>query len=171
MKFTKKLIAGCVVALTLTTTSVAAFGATTYQTPGEAVESLTGKTSAQILEERQSGKTYGTIAKEAGKLEEFITAMNDLRKSTLEERVKAGKISQEQADAILNAAIERQVACDGSGFGSDGVGCAINRDTEWERGIGRGTERNTERSTGYGTRHGREHNNLGRGTHHGACMY
>ncbi|EGW37223.1 hypothetical protein [Desulfosporosinus sp. OT] len=42
-------------------------------TPAGIVSALTGKPVEQVTAERAAGKSYGTIANEAGKLEEFKT--------------------------------------------------------------------------------------------------
>ena len=47
------------------------FTAVTTKTPSDITFELTGKTVDQVTQEKVSGKTYGTIANEAGKLEEL----------------------------------------------------------------------------------------------------
>lgn len=171
MRFTKKLIAGIAVALTFTATSITAFAATTYQTPCEIVESLTGKSSQQVLEERQSGKTYGTIAEEAGKLEEFKTAMNELRTSILEERVANGSISREQMETILKAVEENQLICDGTGSGNGGAGCYFDTGAglDYSYGTGYGMGHGAGYGHGHSTGHNTRHGNAGRGIYRGTC--
>ena len=119
--------------------------AASFKTPAEIVSELTGKTIDAVNSERADGKTYGTIANDAGKLEEFKTQALEQKKVYLEQRVKDGTLSQERADAIYKAIEERQSTCDGTGSGSQGAGCVA--------GIGAG-------GCGMG-------NNLGRGSGRG----
>ncbi len=86
-----------------------------FQTPGQIAATLTGKTTAEVSTERAAGKTYGTIADEAGKLEEFQKLMLEQKKTILEQRVKDGVITQAQADAFIQAIEENQGTCDGTG--------------------------------------------------------
>ncbi|MDD4726001.1 MAG: DUF2680 domain-containing protein, partial [Tissierellia bacterium] len=60
-------------------------------------------------------KTYGSIAIEAGKLDEFKSEMLEIKKENLAALVEAGTITQEKADAILKAIEENQAVCDGTG--------------------------------------------------------
>ena len=93
---------------------VAAFAAEA-RTPAEIAADLTGKTLEEVQAAREDGKTYGALAGDAGKLDEFKAAMLESRKALLAERVEAGTMTQEEADAIL-AAIEKNMAtCDGTG--------------------------------------------------------
>jgi len=67
MKNLKKIIAAVTV-VGMLGASGAAYAAT-VKTPAEIASELTGKTVENLYKERASGKTYGTIAKDAGKLE------------------------------------------------------------------------------------------------------
>jgi len=121
-KFKKITLVGAAV-LVIGAMSVTAFAASISSTPAEAVAGLTGKTVESVIAEKtESGKTYGTIADEAGKLEEFKTEMLTLRKAALDEKVAAGTLTQERADAILAAMEQNQVNCDGTGSGKIGQG-------------------------------------------------
>lgn len=163
MKITKKILTGCVAVAAIAATSVTAFAASAYSTPAEAVAGITGRTEESIISERQeSGKTYGTIAAEAGKLKEFHAEMLELRKENLSAQVAAGTITQERAGEILKTIEENQAACDGTGsarigqatgarFGSSGAG----------QGLGRG-------SNGSGTGRGQ---GAGCGMNNGTCIY
>lgn len=112
----KKLLAVGVAVFALSAVSVTALAASAYNSPSEAVAALTGKSVDSVVEARQeTGKTYGTIANEAGVLNEFKSAMLEMKKGVLDARVASGDMTQEQADDIL-AAIEANVAaCDGTG--------------------------------------------------------
>jgi hypothetical protein len=83
--------------------------------PVEIASELTGKTTADLTKERASGKTYGTIAKEAGRLEEFKSKMLEERKAILDQRVKEGRLTQAQADEAYNTIKNNQAGCDGTG--------------------------------------------------------
>ncbi len=122
--------------------SVGTAFAASFKTPAEIVSELTGKTTDQITSERAEGKTYGTIAKDAGKLEEFQAQVLEQKKVYLDQRVKDGTLSQERADAIYNSIKEAQATCDGTGIGrgSRGQGC----------GTGSGACAGTSRGRGAG---------------------
>jgi hypothetical protein len=111
-----KRVVAIVVAVLVLGTAGAAFAATA-KTPAEIVSGLTGKTLDQLYTERADGKTYGTIAGEAGKLDEFKTQMLEQKKAILDQRVKDGKLTQEQADQIYNTMKANQALCDGPGGG------------------------------------------------------
>lgn len=118
MKNLKKLLATATVVGMLGVAG-AAFAATAM-TPAEVVSGLTGKTVEDLYKERSAGKTYGTIANEAGKLEEFKAQMLEQKKTVLDQRVKDGRLTQEQADQIYNSIKNNQATCDGTG--SAGIG-------------------------------------------------
>jgi len=104
------------VVLAIGATSVTAFAASAYTSPAEAVAGLTGKSVAAVIEERQStGKTYGTIAKDAGKLTEFKKENIQIKKDILAKRVAAGTLTQAKADEIIKALEANQATCDGTG--------------------------------------------------------
>jgi len=163
MKQAKKIFTGGIIALALVVTSVPAFAASAYTTPAETVAGLTGRTTDSVISERkESGKTYGAIAADAGKLDEFKIEMLEMKKDNLATQVEAGTITQEKADAILEAIDENQAMCDGTGsskigqgsgakFGSNGMGQGLN-------GANRGA----------GTRHGQ---GGGRNMNNGMCIY
>lgn len=149
MKITKKILTVCVAVAAIAATSVTAFAASAYSTPAEAVAGITGRTEESIVSERQeSGKTYGTIAAEAGKLSEFQAERLELRRENLAAQVAAGTITQARADEILKTIEENQALCDGTGtarigqatgagFGSSGVGQGLSRGN-CGAGMGRG---------------------------------
>ncbi len=93
--------------------------------PADIVAAITGRAVANVIQERfETGKTFGTIAAEAGKLDEFKDEMLNAKEEILNENVENGVISQEQADEILETVQERQAECDGTGYG-DGLGCGF----------------------------------------------
>ena len=120
-KLRKMIIVGAVV-LALGATSVSAFAAdqTAYTSPAEIVADLTGQTVEDLIAERlDTGSTYGEIAEAAGVLEEFEALMLDLRIARVQDRVDAGRLTQERADAIIAAMEDRLASCDGT---CDGTG-------------------------------------------------
>ncbi|SPF33855.1 conserved exported hypothetical protein [Candidatus Desulfosporosinus infrequens] len=121
MKNFKKLIAAATIVgvLGMTGAVYAAVGATT---PAGIVAGLTGKSVEQVTAERAAGKTYGTIASEAGKLDEFKTEILELSKANLDQRVKDGYLTQAQADTAYNTMKANQVICDGTGSARMGLG-------------------------------------------------
>jgi hypothetical protein len=123
-----KKVAAIAAAVLVLGTAGAAFAAT-YKTPAQIVSGLTGKTTDQVSAERASGKTYGTIAKDAGKLDEFKTQMLEQKKALLDQRVKDGRLTQERADAIYNAIKANQATCDGTGNKGYGSGCGAGMGT------------------------------------------
>lgn len=120
LKFKKTMIIGAMV-LTIGATSLTAFAASKYNTPAQAAAGLTGKTVESVISEKaETGKTYGTIAKEAGKLTEFKNETLEIKKDALDDKVKNGTLTQERADEIMAALKENQKNCDGTG--SDRIG-------------------------------------------------
>lgn len=151
MKIIKKLVVTGIAVLTLAAGSVTAFAASQYATPAEAVAGLTGREVQSVIDERiESGKTYGTIASEAGVLDEFKTEMLEMKKDKLAARVAAGTMTQEQADAILARIEANQANCDGTGNGMNGAGCGMG--TGFGQGGGQG--RGQGRGMGSGMRNG-----------------
>lgn len=114
MKNFRKLVVAVTVLGAIGTAGVA-YATTTATTPAEITSKLTGKTIDEVNKERASDKTYGTMAKEAGKLDEFKVEMLQQKKAVLDERVKEGTITQEQADEIYNSIKNNQASCDGNG--------------------------------------------------------
>lgn len=134
----KVLTIGTLVAL-LGVSSLTAFAASNYNTPAEAVAGLTGKTVESVVAEKlESDKTYGTIAEEAGKLEEFKSEILEIKKATLAEKVAAGNMTQEQADEIISALEESIENCDGTGTGSTRIGQKMNAGFGGMNGKGNG---------------------------------
>jgi hypothetical protein len=123
MKHFKKILGVGIVALSLSVLSVTAFAASGYKTPAEAVAGLTGRTLQSVIDERkESKKSFGAIAAEAGSLDSFKAEMLEIKKDRLAAQVEAGKITQEEADAILAKIEENQAECDASGSGQKGSG-------------------------------------------------
>lgn len=133
----KKIAAIGAMVLVVSATSLTAFAASKYSSPAEAVAGLTGKTTQSVIAERtETGKTYGEIAKEAGKLEEFKSENLQIRKDMLAKKVADGTMTQARADEITKAMEERQATCDGTGSG--GSGCGMGAGFGRGNGNGRG---------------------------------
>ncbi|UOO37924.1 DUF2680 domain-containing protein [Oscillospiraceae bacterium CM] len=116
MSLFKKLLAVGVAVLALSAVSVTALAASVYSSPAEAVAGLTGRTVDSVVKERQdTGNTYGTIASEAGVLDEFKSAILELKKDVLDARVASGDMTQAQADKIFAAIQANMATCDGTG--------------------------------------------------------
>jgi len=116
MKNFKKLIVAATIVGMLGVVGVAGAAVATGATsPAGIVAGLTGKSVDTVTAERAAGKTYGTIAQEAGKLDEFKTENLAQKKVMLDERVKAGNLTQAQADATYKAMEANQATCDGTG--------------------------------------------------------
>lgn len=124
MKNIKTYIAAATIIgfLGITGTAVAA---ATGNTPAEITAGLTGKTVEQVIAERAAGKTYGTIADEAGKLEEFKAQTLEQKKAVLDQRVAAGTLTQDQADAIYSSLKTNQATCDGTGNAAIGKNAGV----------------------------------------------
>lgn len=129
-------------------------------TPADIAASLTGKTVDELRVERAAGKTYGTIAKEAGKFDEFKAQMMEQKKAVLEQRVQEGQITQEKADQIITAIEENQATCDGDGQAAIGQkqGAGFGRGNGM--GAGKGMRKGNGLGYGDGYAHGR---GMGRG--------
>jgi len=130
--------------------------AATSKTPAEITSGLTGKTVEEVYKEKTAGKTFGTIAKDAGKLDEFKTQMLEQKKAILDQRVKDGKLTQAQADEIYNAIKANQATCDGTG--SAQIGKKYGAGFGQGQGIGMGKGQGNGR--GQGLRNG---SGMGRG--------
>jgi len=140
MKSFKKLVMVFTVIAVLGAAS-AAYAATT-KTPAEIAAGLTGKSVEALYQERAAGQTYGSIANEAGKLEEFKTQMLEQKKIILDQRVADGKLTQERADAIYNAMQSNQADCDGTGKARMGKNAGL--------GLGQGNGMGNGRGAGAG---------------------
>ncbi len=167
MKNLKKILTIGLMVLTISAVSITAFAASKYNTPAEAVAGITGRTVESVTEERvESGKTYGSIAFEADKLDEFKAEMLQMKKDNLAAQVAAGKITQEKADEIIAALEKNMENCDGTGsgkigrnmgakFGSKGEGQGnggANRGNGMGRGQGRGMGKGIGNCLGMGAK-------------------
>lgn len=126
MKNIRNIIAAGALTLAMGVTSLTVFAAAKYDNPQDALAGLTGKTIEEITDERyEEGKTYGEIAAEAGKLDEFKAELFEQKKEIIQERVTDGTLTQERADEILENIENNQATCDGTGSGR-GFGGMMN---------------------------------------------
>lgn len=135
----KKTTTVAAIVLAIGVTSVTGYAASIYKTPAEAAAGLTGKTVESVMAERQEkNKSYGEIANEAGKLDEFKKESIEIKKDRLDIQVESGRITREKADTIIKSIEEHKINCDGSGsqkigreeeakFGSNGLGQRLGR--------------------------------------------
>ena len=113
MKKINKLT-GVIVGVSVLAISVTAF-AVSALSPVEITSNLTGKSVEELQAQRAEGKTYGTIASEAGVLDEFKTQMLEQKKEVVANRVEEGRIAKDVADEIIANIEENQEDCDGTG--------------------------------------------------------
>lgn len=134
MKKHRKATVVILVVLALLATSFTAF-AYTVSSPAEILAGLTGKSVEEVTDERyETGLTYGQMAYDEGLWEEYNEKMLESKKAYLDEKVKDGTITQEQADEIYENMLLRQENCAANGtgggcgggmmgFGGGGRGC------------------------------------------------
>ncbi|MGV8083460.1 MAG: hypothetical protein AB2L09_07505 [Coriobacteriia bacterium] len=110
------------------------------------VAKLTGKSIDAIVADRQAGKTLAQIAEEDGvSTSAVVDEALKVREQLLAEQVASGRITQEQADAVLEQMQTRlteqletqNTACTGAGAGS-GAGRGAGAGAGGGRGAGRG---------------------------------
>ncbi len=128
--------------------------ASAAMTPAEIAASLTGKSVQALNQERAAGKTYGTIAKEANKLDEFKSQMLEQKKLVLDQRVAEGRLTQERADTIYNSIKTNQANCDGTGnakMGKNaGAGFGQGQGNGMGKGLRDGSGAGANRGAGFG---------------------
>ncbi len=116
MKNLNKILAIGALITSVGVTSVTAFAASKYTSPADIVAGLTGRTTDSVIEEHNNeNKTYGTIANEASKLDEFKKENLELKKETINEKVANGTITQDEANKLIKTIEENKSNCDGSG--------------------------------------------------------
>lgn len=145
MRF-KKIVVSLAVVGVLVTSSVAM--AATGNTPAEILSGLTGKTATELYQQRNEGKTFGAIAEEAGKLDEFKAQMLEERKALLDQRVAEGQLTQEQADEIYRNIQENQADCTGTGSMGQGGRMGMGFGRGQGQGLGQGQRQGLGRMGG-----------------------
>jgi len=147
MKNLKKLFAIALVVGLMGAVGVA-YAAVT-KTPAEITAAVTGQTVSEVNQERAAGQSYGAIANEAGKLDEFKAQMLEQRKALLDERIKTGTLTEEQAKVIYERMQDRMANCTG-----DSTGMCGNRGAGSGQGCGMGMGRGNGNGNGQGMMNG-----------------
>lgn len=124
----KRVLILTALSVLIISTMALSFADATFR-PSEILANLLGKSTEDVYELRlESGKTFGQLAEENGVYSEFSEATLEAKKARLSELVEEGKLTQEEADQML----ENFEACDGTqsglgrglfGKGSGGQGC------------------------------------------------
>ena len=131
MKLKKNIIAISTASLVILATSVTAFATTGYTNPAGVLAEITNSTIESVISKKaETGKTYGSIAAEAGKLDEFKAASLEAKKEKLYAQVADGTITQEKADEIITAIEENQANCDGTQYQSIGKNAGVKFGTK-----------------------------------------
>ena len=135
----KKFAVIGIAVLAIGATSITAFAASSNNSPADIAAGLTGKSVEDVIVEKtETGKSYGTIANDAGKLEDFKNDMLATKKEILEQKVKDGTLTQQEADEILAAIEANQVNCDGTGNAGIGKGMGAGFGRMMGNGQGQG---------------------------------
>lgn len=152
-----KHVLATIVAAGILTIGVAAYAAESL-TPAEIAVNVTGKSLIAVQAERAAGKTYGTIAKDAGQLDAFKASSLESKKAILDQQVKDGRITQAQADATYAAIKAAQATCDGTGTArigrANGMGFGSGSGLRDGTGTGMGFGRNSGNAAGTGAGRG-----------------
>ena len=152
MRNFKKLVAATTIVGMLGIVGVASASyATGATTPAGIVSALTGKSVEAVTAERAAGKTYGTIANDAGKLDEFKTENLAAKKALLDQRVTDGTLTQAQADATYKSLETNQATCDGTGSAGIGQRSGAGFGQGMGMGAGAGTVQRNGRGRGMNT--------------------
>jgi hypothetical protein len=105
-----------------------------HQYVQQAFAAKLGLTEQQVQDQLAAGKTMYQIALDKGiKQEDFATFMNDVHKDAFASAVKAGVVTQEQADWMLQRM--QNMYQNGTGFGN----CPMHNGQGTPSGQGRGT--------------------------------
>jgi len=160
LKRTGKMIVGLALAGLVTAGGFAY--AETPKRPVDILSELTGRSVAELQQERLQNETYGSMAKDAGKLDEFEALMLKEKKVILDQRVAEGKITEQQAAEIYESLQNKQSDCEGPEFGAQrgseygigfGKGQGMNLGRQRMEGQTGNFEQKQERSMGHGRTH------------------
>ena len=151
----RNIVAASALTLAMGVTSITVFAAAKYDSPQEALVGMTGKTVEEITEKKvQENKTYGAIAAEEGKLDEFKVELLEQKREVIQERVAEGVLEQEDADAVLERIQERQETCIGEGNPGEGmmegIGMKFGNGPEDGQGNGNGIQNGEGNGNGNG---------------------
>ena len=113
-------------------------------TPAQKLSDLTGK-SVETLYAEKGDRRFGAMAAEAGYLEQFKAGMLENKKAMIATRVESGRLTQERADAITQAMLDKQAICDGTGYLGEAP----------QYGIGYGSQKELSKQLSKGFQHNR----------------
>jgi len=123
-------------------------------TPVQKLSDLTGKSTEALYAEKGEG-TFGALAADLGYLEEFRADMLENKKAVIAKRVEEGRLTQEQADEIIEAMLDHQALCDGTGYQGEtprygigfgqGIGQGQGMGMGSQKGFGKGNAFNSNR--------------------------
>jgi len=165
MKTIKNLALMGALVLAVSATTVTAFAASNYMTPAEITAGLTGRTVENVVAEKfENGTTYGQLAENAGKIDEFKNQMLENKKAILSQRVFEGTMTQEESDEIIAALEKNQTTCDGTGSSKIGQTFGANFGGMMGNGQGHG------KGLGNGQGSSRNQNGNGLGLRDGSCI-
>ncbi|UWG97151.1 YckD family protein [Dehalobacter sp. DCM] len=133
----KKVIIGVITAGLILVGAGTALAAT-YKSPAEIYAGLKGITVDQAYDQRESGKSFGQLAADAGLLEEFKEQMLINKKAAIQKKVTAGLLTQQEADALIQRIEANAAYCDGTGVGK-GTGLGSGGKGFSGRGVGAGS--------------------------------
>ncbi len=137
MKNFKKFAIMIAVVFSLATVSVSVFAKGSDEVAASLAK-VTNKTVEEVVAlKNKNNNSYGELAKEAGKLEEFKLERTKLFKERLAEKVGNEKITQEKADEIIEKRSQNMESCDGSGTG-EGLKLNLNNQAKENKGDGQG---------------------------------
>lgn len=114
-------------------------------TPAEKLAEITGK-PAEDLRIEKGDRTWGALAQDAGYLEQFKKEMLEMKKEVIADRVTEGKLTQEQADTITQAMIEKQAACDGTGYAGTPPRYGVGFGQSQKQQLGKKTDQSLNRN-------------------------
>ena len=102
-----------ILVLTVTVVILLSLGAVvfadSFESPADIFSRLKGITKDEAYE-LKGNKTFGDLAKENGVYDDFHKAYLESKKSVIEEKIRNGELTREQADEVLKALEE----CDGT---------------------------------------------------------
>jgi hypothetical protein len=121
MKKFKPVVTLIAVVVIVGALSITSFASTFNTSPAKVVADITGRTVENVVAEKiEKGTTYGTIAKNAGKLDEFKEKVLEAKKEILKQKVANKDMTQANADRILATIEKNQATCDGTGSAKTG---------------------------------------------------
>lgn len=110
----KKIIIGLTSLLTLSLLTIGALAAS--PTAIDNLSKLINVSPQEITERLEEGERPRDLAQEYGVIDQFIEIMNKHREERLQLHVENGRLTQEEADARLQAMNENRENCMGEGF-------------------------------------------------------